>query len=358
MVPRSARNADALRVPAGGVAWSGELTTSRLHDLLAESRRCLARPGGRLDLTAVTRVDTLVALTLIDAWGGELPAAVTINPALGAAFEAARSALASAAPRRRAAEVGGAAPSPGHAAPVYALMLASHSAGMVAHPRRLRLRELARAVAITGYDGLWITAIVGVLIGIVISYLGVQQLAQYGAETLIVQVIGMGILRELGPVLAAIMIAGRSGSALAAELAGMRISQELDALESLGIDLYDRLVIPRVIGLTIATPLLTAVADLAGLLGGTFAIEQTVNLRMAEFLLQMPSQVPLVELTIGIGKAFAFGATVSIVSCYYGLRSRPDTSSLAAHTTSAVVASVVAVLVLDATFAILLHDVG
>jgi len=354
----SSRNDDAGPERAGVVAWSGELTTSRLHDLLAESRRCLADAGGRLDLTAVSRVDTLVALTLIDAWGGALPPRVTINPALGGAFDSAQRALTSAVPRRRSAETHPAAPSPGHSSPVYALMLASHSAALLAHPGRLRLKELARAVAVTGYDGLWITAIVGVLIGIVISYLGVLQLAQYGAETLIVQVIGMGILRELGPVLAAIMIAGRSGSALAAELAGMRISQELDALESLGINLYDRLVIPRVIGLTIATPLLTAVADMAGLLGGTFAIEQTVNLRMAEFFLQMPIQVPLAELTIGIGKAFAFGATVSIVSCYYGLRARPDTASLAAHTTSAVVASVVGVLVLDATFAVLLHDVG
>jgi phospholipid/cholesterol/gamma-HCH transport system permease protein len=168
----------------------------------------------------------------------------------------------------------------------------------------------------------------------------------------------MGILRELGPVLAAVVIAGRSGSALAAELAGMRISEELDALESLGIDLYDRLVIPRVIGLTISTPLLTAVADMAGLIGGTYAIQHAVNLRMAEFLLQMPSQVPLAELTIGIGKAFAFGAAVSTVSCYYGLRSRPDTTSLATHTTAAVVTSIVCVLLLDAAFAILLTDVG
>jgi phospholipid/cholesterol/gamma-HCH transport system permease protein len=312
-----------------------------------------------LDLTQVARVDTLVALTLIDAWGGDVPSAVAINPQLRAAFDAARLALAPAPLQPRAAvEARRASPSPGHASPVYALMLVKHCAGILVHPRRFRWGELARAIAVTGYDGLWITAIVGVLIGIVISYIGVQQLAQYGAETLIVQVIGMGILRELGPVLAAIMIAGRSGSALAAELAGMRISQELDALESLGINLYDRLVIPRVVGLTVSTPLLTAVADVAGLLGGTFAIEQAVNLRMAEFLLQMPRQVQLIQLTIGIGKAFAFGATVSIVSCYWGLRSRPDTASLAEHTTSAVVASVVGVLLLDAAFAILLHNVG
>lgn len=340
-------------------SWSGELATSRLEQLLAEAKRCLANPRGRLDLGAVTRVDTLIALSLLDAWGGTVPAHVTVPKNLEPTFDAAQRALAGAAKHRRTATAPRRTlPSPGQPAHAYALALGSHGAAMLTHPRRLRASELARAIAVTGYDGLWITAFVGVLIGIVISYLGVQQLAQYGAETLIVQVIGMGILRELGPVLAAVMIAGRSGSALAAELGGMRISEELDALESLGINLYDRLVIPRVIGLTLSTPLLTAVADMAGLIGGTYAIQHAVNLRMHEFLLQMPSQVPLAELTIGIGKAFAFGAAVSIVSCYYGLRSRPDTTSLAAHTTSAVVASIVSVLLLDAAFAILLTDVG
>lgn len=233
------------------------------------------------------------------------------------------------------------------------------AAGLLVRRRRLiPWREISANIFRSGVQAVAITGLVGLLIGVVLSYLFALQLRTYGADQLIIRVLGIGILRELGPMLAAILVAGRSGAAIAAQLGVMRVTQELDALAVMGISRTLRLVLPKVVALTLALPLLVLWTDACALIGGMAAAERELGVTYAAFLASFPDAVPAANLWLGLGKAAVFGWVIGLVACHFGLRIQPNSESLGEGTTQAVVASITLVIVLDAVFAVVFAEVG
>jgi phospholipid/cholesterol/gamma-HCH transport system permease protein len=224
--------------------------------------------------------------------------------------------------------------------------------------RDFPLLELSANVYRAGVSALPVTMLVGFLIGVVLTYLSALQLKRYGADLLVINIVGIGVVRELGPLLASIIAAGRSGSAMTAQLGVMRVTEEIEALSVMGVSVTARLVLPKVLGLAIALPMVSFCTDVAALAGGVLIAKLTLGITPAAFLEALPRAVEVVNFWIGIGKSVAFGFAVAFVACHYGLRVLPNTDSLAAGVTQSVVASVTVVILLDAMFAILLRDVG
>lgn len=229
---------------------------------------------------------------------------------------------------------------------------------MVRRWREFPLLELSANVYRAGVSALPVTMLVGFLIGVVLTYLSALQLKRYGADLLVINIVGIGVVRELGPLLASIIAAGRSGSAMTAQLGVMRVTEEIEALSVMGVSVTARLVLPKVLGLAIALPMVSFCTDVAALAGGVLIAKLTLGITPAAFLEALPRAVEVVNFWIGIGKSVAFGFAVAFVACHYGLRVLPNTDSLAAGVTQSVVASVTSVILLDAMFAILLRDVG
>lgn len=225
-------------------------------------------------------------------------------------------------------------------------------------PQRGPWREISANIYNVGYKALGITALVGFLIGIVLSYLSANQLRTFGASTFIVNILGMAVIRELGPVLAAILIAGRSGSAITAQIGVMRVTEELDAMRVMGISHGFRLIMPRVIALAISMPLLVAWTDVMALAGGMLAARWQLGISAAFFLRELPDAVPVANLWLGLGKGVVFGILIALTACHFGLRIKPNTQSLGEGTTASVVTAITIVILADAVFAILFKDVG
>jgi phospholipid/cholesterol/gamma-HCH transport system permease protein len=224
---------------------------------------------------------------------------------------------------------------------------------LVTHPRRVPWREWSAGVYRAGVTALPITALVGFLIGVVLSYLSAQQLRTFGANVFIVNLLGISILRELGPLLAAILVAGRSGSAITAQIGMMRVTKELDALAVLGISASLRLVLPRVLSLACAMPLLVVWTDALALWGGMIAADRELGIPPSLFISKLPDVVPVSNLWLGVQKGAVFGVLIGIIACHFGLRVEPNTQSLGKGTTRSVVASITAVILADALFAIM-----
>jgi phospholipid/cholesterol/gamma-HCH transport system permease protein len=224
---------------------------------------------------------------------------------------------------------------------------------VVSHPSRAPWREWSAGIYRAGVTALPITALVGFLIGIVLSYLSAQQLRTFGANVFIVNLLGISILRELGPLLAAILVAGRSGSAITAQIGMMRVTKELDALAVLGISASLRLVLPRVLALACAMPLLVVWTDALALWGGMIAADRELGIPPSLFFAKLPDVVPVSNLWLGVSKGAVFGVLIGLIACHFGLRVEPNTQSLGAGTTRSVVASITAVILADALFAIM-----
>ena len=203
-----------------------------------------------------------------------------------------------------------------------------------------------------------ITALVGFLIGVVLAYLISQQLKQFGADAYIVNILGISLIRELGPVLAAILIAGRSGSAITAQIGVMRVTEELDAMRVMGIPRGFRLVMPRALALAVAMPLISVWTTIAALLGGMLASYVAMDVTPAFFLNALPAAVEVANLTLATTKSVVFGLLIALVGCHYGLRVKPNTESLGQGTTASVVTSITVVILVDALFAVLFKNVG
>ena len=203
-----------------------------------------------------------------------------------------------------------------------------------------------------------ITALVGFLIGVVLAYLSAQQLRQFGADAFIVNMLGISLIRELGPVLAAILIAGRSGSAITAQIGVMRVTQELDAMRVMGIAQGFRLVLPRALALAIVMPLISVWTTLAALVGGMLAADAALGVTPAYFIQALPGAVDVANLTLATGKSVVFGVLIALIGCHFGLRVEPNTESLGRGTTASVVASITMVILVDALFAVVFKNVG
>jgi phospholipid/cholesterol/gamma-HCH transport system permease protein len=229
---------------------------------------------------------------------------------------------------------------------------------LLRHPGVTPWSEISITIYDAGVRALGITALVGFLIGIVLSYLSALQLKLFGAEIYIIDILGLSVIRELGPLLAAILVAGRSGSAMTAQIGIMRVTEELDALSAMGISHSLRLVLPKVIALTVSLPLLGVWTSVAALIGGMFSAQNTLDISYQQFLLKLPDAVPLLNVFIGLGKSAVFGLMIALIACHFGFRIKPNTESLGNETTNSVVAAITVVIMVDAVFAILFMDVG
>jgi phospholipid/cholesterol/gamma-HCH transport system permease protein len=218
--------------------------------------------------------------------------------------------------------------------------------------------EISSNVYNSGARALPITALVAFLIGIVLSYLSAQQLRLFGADQFIVNILGIAVIRELGPVLSAILVAGRSGSAITAQIGVMRVTEELDAMRVMGIPHGLRLILPRVVALGVAMPLLVIWTNAIALLGGALAADLVLGINVSYFFRSLPAAVPVANLWIGLGKGVVFGMLIAIVGCHFGFRVKANSQSLGEGTTTSVVTSITIVILADAVFAILFQNVG
>lgn len=229
---------------------------------------------------------------------------------------------------------------------------------LVRRPSTIPWKEISANVFRTGTQALGITALVGFLVGVVLSYLTAQQLRTFGAEAYIVNLLGVAIIRELGPVLAAILLAGRSGSAMTAQIGVMRVTEELDALAVMGVPHTVRLVLPRMIALAISMPLLILWTDAIALVGGMMSAQLQLGLDFRHFLASLPGAVPIPNLYLGLAKGVVFGMLIALIACHFGLRIKPNTESLGVGTTNSVVSAITVVIIVDAVFAVMFSDVG
>ncbi len=225
-------------------------------------------------------------------------------------------------------------------------------------PQRGPWREISANIFHTGAQAIGIIAIVGFLIGVVLSYLSAQQLHMFGGDIFLVDLLGMSVVRELGPLLAAILIAGRSGSAMTAQIGVMRVTEELDAMQVMGLSHGFRLVLPKVMALGVTMPMLIVWTDIVALIGGAFAGKMSIGLSMTYFFSALLDAVPIANFWIGLGKGVVFGIIIAVIACFYGLRIQPNTDSLGQGTTRSVVTSITSVIFADAVFAIVLQGVG
>jgi phospholipid/cholesterol/gamma-HCH transport system permease protein len=228
----------------------------------------------------------------------------------------------------------------------------------LANPRYLRLAAIARQVEETGVNALPIVGLMAIMISIVIGYQGVAQLRPYGGEELTVNLVAVSVLREMGVLITAIMVAGRSGSAFTAELGVMKAREEIDALKMMGMEPVEMLVVPRVIGLVITLPLLTFFADIMGLVGGGAIAQVLLHVSPLQSIDRIRQAIDVSDAFVGIVKAPIFAFFIAVIGCMHGLKVKGSAESVGRETTRAVVKSIFLVIVLDALFSILFEKLG
>ena len=326
-----------------------------------------ASAATRWDLSGMTALDHIGAQILWNAWGHQRPSDLQLDAAQEKTFTR----LQNVAPEA-ADEPAPHAPISWQALKQQAGALAQQFGSFVGLIGQLMLdlgqfakrplegpwKEISANVYHAGFQALGITALVGFLIGVVLSYLSAQQLHSFGGDIYLVNILGMSIIRELGPLLAAILVAGRSGSSMTAQLGVMRVTEELDAMLVMGMPHGFRLVLPKVLALAIAMPLLVIWTDGAALMGGMAAAMIELNLSPAYFIQKLPDAVPLANYTIGLAKGAVFGSLIALVACHFGLRIKANTESLGQGTTTSVVTAITVVILADAVFAIVFNGVG
>lgn len=321
----------------------------------------------RWDIDSVQVVDSAGALMLWKAWGKKLPTGLRLKPEHRHLFE-----------RWQAQEIPEPKPVYSSSNPVIKYgnqlfadfwrqlvelvtllgRLVLDIGYLLLHPSEIPWSEISITIYESGVRALGITALVGFLIGIVLSYLSALQLKIFGAEIYIIDILGLSVIRELGPLLAAILVAGRSGSAMTAQIGIMRVTEELDALSAMGISHSLRLTLPRVTALTVVLPLISVWTSAMALIGGMVSAQNTLDISYQQFFLKLPDVVPLVNVFIGLGKSAVFGLMIALIACHFGFRIKPNTESLGNETTNSVVAAITVVIMVDAVFAILFMNIG
>ncbi|MCE4554598.1 MlaE family ABC transporter permease [Roseateles cellulosilyticus] len=358
--------------PAGPREWrvSGDWTLLALRGRYDEFRQriaaAMADAGDALwDLRELGQLDTAGALTLWQGWGHRTPARLLWLPEHVTLF--AQFLQPGALPRQKP----GLRPGLAHAGTAL-LGFTRQALDIVAltgrllldvghvlrHPSLIGWREISANIFRTGAQALPITALVGFLVGLTLSYLISKQLKTYGADIFVINILGLAVLRELGPLLAAIIVAGRSGSAMTAQIGVMRVTQELDALSVMGISHTVRLVLPKVVALAVALPLVALWTSALMLAGGMAAAGAQLKLDATTFLHTLPGVVQPANLWLGWTKSMLFGGLIALLACHFGLRIKPNTESLGQGVTASVVTAITLVIVVDAVFAVLFSNVG
>lgn len=229
----------------------------------------------------------------------------------------------------------------------------------VLQPRReLPFPALVHHIEETGLTALPILGLLAFLLGVVIAYQGADQLKRFGAEIYTVNLLGVSVLREIGGLIAAIIVAGRSGSAFTAQIGTMRVNEEIDAMQTLGLNVAEVLVLPRVLALVITLPLLTFFADVMGVIGGMVMSYFSLGITVPEFLRQFQSGIEVQTLMVGLIKAPVFAFIIGLVGCFEGLRVERNAASVGRLTTRSVVESIFLVIIFDAAFSVLFSVIG
>ena len=341
--------------------------TLSLKGEVQRRRRSLQAVGVKVkwDLSTIARLDTVGAQLLWQHWGQTIPADAVLSESQDALFKILAAHPLAALPIASSREWLGWVLDIGrpvlnaldHGRMLLVLLgsLLFNLVKFLIHPLRGPWREISAQIFRTGAQALGITALVGFLIGIVLSYLSAQQLSVFGAGQFIVKLLGVAIVRELGPVLAAILVAGRSGSSITAQIGVMRVTQELDAMAVMGISEGQRLILPRVLALALTMPLLVLWTDAMALIGGMLAAKFQLGLSMVWFAERLPDAIGIKNYWIGMIKGLTFGVWIALVACHFGLRIEPNTESLGKGTTASVVTAITGVILIDAIYAIIFN---
>jgi len=364
--PRAERRLVRYDASEARIRFAGALTTVSAGRLRAELYRALGEgPVRALDLSEVDRLEGGAAAVLADAWctvdtlprpefiGGEAHVRDVLDLFVGPDACAVRPVP----PRRGFFEEAGAATAEMFAN-VRALLdfIGEATLATVAAVRRpwtVAWSQVSRQMERHGADGLAIVATIGLLIGLITAFQAAVQLRKFGADTLVATLVGLSLTRELAPLMTAIVVAGRSGAAIAAELGTMKVSEEVDALTTLGLCPFRYLVFPRCLALVMVLPLLTIVADIIGLIGGALVALGTLEVSLRGYVLATRDALTLNDVLGGLIKAAAFGGIIALVACERGLATTGGAEGVGRATTGAVVKTLFYLVVADAVFAVL-----
>ncbi|WP_422012754.1 MlaE family ABC transporter permease [Reyranella sp.] len=348
----------------------GTWTVFSVRGIRKKAESALAGAGLRskdrpaIDATGVGRVDTAGALEILEISGCGPDAEVqTRNEAQAALFKVVRENMCQAPPDRRVNWLAHWLDEIGHGTIDFYKQVLNLCAFFgeilvvfveaVLQPKRFRPNAIIRQMYEVWIRALVIVGVLCFLIGVVIAYQGVQQLRQFGAETFTVEAVGIGMFRELGPLLTAIIVAGRSGSAFTAQIGTMQVNQEVDAMRTIGLNPVEWLVLPRISALLISMPLLAFWGDMAGLLGGAVACTIYLDFTFVQFFDRLRDTVGAWHFYTGMIKAPVFGVVIATIGCFEGLQVRGSAESVGQLTTKSVVESIFCVIVLDAVFSII-----
>ncbi len=229
---------------------------------------------------------------------------------------------------------------------------------LLVKPWRIRFTSLVAQMEQTGLNAMPIVGLISFLIGIVLAYQGADQLARFGAQIFTVNLVAVGILREMGIILTAIIVAGRSGSAFTAQIGIMKMNEEIDAMRTLGLDPMEVLVLPRIVALVLVLPLLTFYADILGLLGGAVMVTLVLDISFVQFIRQLHDAVTFEHFFVGMVKAPFFAFIIAMVGCYEGLQVSRSAESVGSRTTRSVVEAIFLVIVIDAIASIFFSFIG
>jgi phospholipid/cholesterol/gamma-HCH transport system permease protein len=332
-----------------------------LNDLLARRRAA----GGKLllDLSQVKAMDSAGVGVLVDAWR-RAPGALSVGP-LSPGAERALSMFRVGPDSAPAAAPTGVIENLG--AQIYVgrdslrdlLQLAADATfalvGAVLRPRRLRWDALIEQSLDIGARALRIVALIVFLVGLTVAFQSAYQLRQFGAAIYVADLTAVSVVREMGPLMTAILVAGRSGSSIAAEIATMQVSEEIDALKVMGVDPIGFLAVPRMLALIIVMPLLTALADVVGIAGGFIVGVFYLDLAPNSFLNQVVSALAPFDVISGIIKSAAFAFGIGLIGLFYGFRVRGGASEVGRTTTASVVASIFYIIVADCLFSVVFY---
>jgi phospholipid/cholesterol/gamma-HCH transport system permease protein len=229
---------------------------------------------------------------------------------------------------------------------------------VIRHPGRFRVNAVVQRFEVVGVAALGIIGLMSFLIGIVIAQQGAVQLRQFGMETFTINLVGRITLRELGVLMTAIMVAGRSGSAFAAQLGTMKLTEEIDAMRTIGVSPQEALVLPRVLATVILMPLLGFYASLVTIFGGLIWCWIDLGIPPVTFIQRIREVVPMTDLYVGMVKAPVFGAIIAMAGCFQGMQVKANAEEVGLRTTSAVVQAIFLVIVIDAFFAVFFTSIG
>ncbi len=228
----------------------------------------------------------------------------------------------------------------------------------ISHPKRIRFKSIVKGIENAGVNALPIIALTSFLVGVVVAYQSAVQLQKFGANIFIVDMIGISVTRELSPLITAIVVAGRSGSSYTAQIGAMKITRELDAMETMGFNLFEFIVLPRIIALMIAMPLMIFFADLIGIFGGMVVSNYQIDISYAEFLKRLQSVLDLKHFYIGFLKGPVFALLIASIGCFRGLQVEQNTESIGRYTTVSVVNAIFLVIACDALFSVIFTKLG